>query len=125
MFKNVSAASSRLIALSTIVAALGLIAAYSQGQPQSPASAGASRIAVLDLVRVFNETAIIQDLNDNIRQKNDDYAKEASQRKKVIDDKQMELTAFKVGTPDHEARRKNLIRLNIEANVWVKASEQE
>jgi Skp family chaperone for outer membrane proteins len=122
-------AATSILALSFAgLVALVVAAGHSAGQPQSPApggSAASSRIAVLDLVRVFNETAQIQDLNDLIRQKNDDYAKEAKQRKKVIEDRQLELSAFKIGSQDYDTRRKNLIRLNIEANVWLKVSEQE
>jgi len=121
-------AGASKVALCIVVIALAIAAGRSQAQPQgtpSPMSSGGTKIAVLDLVRVFNETAQIMDLNDKIRQKNEDYSKEASQRKKVMEDRQLELTAFKAGTPDYEARRKNLIRMNIEANVWLKVSEQE
>jgi Skp family chaperone for outer membrane proteins len=95
----------------------------------TPAAGGKSDCchltAVLDLVRIFNECAQIQDLNQMIREKSDGFTKEATQRKKVIEDKQMELSAFKVGSPDWEARRKDLVRLNIEANVWLKVTEQQ
>jgi Skp family chaperone for outer membrane proteins len=97
----------------------------------TPSAGGKSKsdcchlMAVLDLVRIFNECAQIQDLNQMIREKSDGFTKEATQRKKVIEDKQMELSAFKVGSPDWEARRKDLVRLNIEANVWLKVTEQQ
>lgn len=103
-------------------------AAYSQGQTNqaSPVAAGGSpKMAVVDLVRIFNECAQILDLNEMIRQKNEDYSKEANQRRRTIEDKQTELSAFKPGNPDFETRKKNLIRMNIEANVWLKVAEQE
>ncbi|HUN82586.1 MAG TPA: OmpH family outer membrane protein [Phycisphaerae bacterium] len=113
-----------LLAIAAIVTVA--VTTLTSGQPNTPASpAGESRIAVVDLVRIFNECAQILDLNDMIRSMNDDYSKEAAQRKKAIEDKQAELGAFKPGTNDYEVRKKNLIRMNIEANVWLKVKEQE
>ncbi len=102
-----------------------LMGAQSLGQAESPGSAGTlrPRTAVIDLVRVFNECAQITDLNELIRRKEAELQTEAEQRRKVIELKQVELSAFRVGTADFEARRKDLDRLNIEANVWLKISE--
>jgi Skp family chaperone for outer membrane proteins len=81
---------------------------------------------VLDLVRIFNECRQIKDLNDMIRQKTDEITKEAEQRRQVIESKQFQLReAFQPGTPDYEVRRKELMRLNIEANVWFKMEEED
>lgn len=85
----------------------------------------ASPIAVLDLVRIFNECQQIKHLNEMIRKRTDDVTQEATQRKKVIEDKREQLSAFQPGTPDHETRRKDLMRLNIDANVWLKFTEEE
>lgn len=119
----------RSLALLAVGAALALGVARSGGQTTPPAAGatptGACKTGVVDLVRIFNETAQILDLNDLINQKKEEYAKEGKQRQKVIEDKQMELTAFKPGTPDYETRRKNLVRLSMEANVWLKVAEQE
>lgn len=104
----------------------GLTASVGQSQPSTAASGGREGgIAVLDLVRVFNECEQIKDLNEMIRKKTEEVSQEAAQRKKVIEDKQVELSAFQPGKSDHEARRKDLVRLNIEANVWLKATEEE
>lgn len=83
-----------------------------------------SKVVVVDLVRIFNECQQIADLNSMIKKKSKELNQEAEQRRKVIEDKQLELTAFTPGTPDYEARRKDLVRLNIEANVWLKVSEE-
>ena len=92
---------------------------------QTGSPSGGHEVAVLDLVRIFNECAQITDLNQLIREKSDSFSKEAAQREKVIEDKQMELQAFKIGSADWEARRKDLVRLNIDANVWLKVTEQQ
>jgi Skp family chaperone for outer membrane proteins len=105
-----------------------IVIAQTPSQPPAARSASAEgnhNVAVLDLVRIFNECAQITDLNQLIREKSDAFAKEATQRRKVIEDKQMELQAFKTGSPDWEARRKDLVRLNIDANVWLKVTEQQ
>jgi Skp family chaperone for outer membrane proteins len=124
---------STAIALFCITAVLAWGLAQSTGQTSTtdPPSASlspraaASSLAVLDLVRVFAECDQIKDLNELIRRKSESVAAEAAQRKKVIDDKREQLTAFQSGTPDYDARRKELMRLNIEANVWLKTSEDE
>jgi Skp family chaperone for outer membrane proteins len=104
---------------------LALWVGQSMGQPASSApAADAGRVAVVDVVRIFNECAQIKDLNDKMKQDSDDFTKEANQRRKVIEDKQIALGAFTPGTSDYESRRKELIRLNIEANVWLKVTEQ-
>lgn len=103
-----------------------LTVAQSLGQAEPPGSSGTARphTAVIDLVRVFNECAQITDLNELIRRKESELQAEAEQRRKVIENKQVELSAFRPGTADHEARRNDLVRLNIEANVWLKITEQ-
>ena len=121
-----------VVALLGFVAAIGVGVTQSAGQPgpaagaAPPAAATGSRpIAVLDLVRVFNECTQIKDLNEMIRQRTDEVTKEANQRKEVIDNKNRELEAFQAGKPDYENRRKDLMRLNVEANVWFKMQEEE
>lgn len=112
-----------------IVIGTGLVATISVAQntsSQTPAtSSGGHRVAVVDLVKIFNECAQIQDLNELMKQQTEDAAKEAQQRRKVIEDKQTELSAFRPGSPDFLARRKDLVRLNIDANVWLKVTEQQ
>jgi len=122
-----------LVTVCLVVAGLAIwSAAQSVGQvtpadtPAAPAARpAASPIAVLDLVRIFNECQQIKDLNEMIRKRTDEAGQEAAQRKKVIDDKQEQLTAFQPGTADHDARQKDLTRLRIDATVWLKFTEQD
>jgi Skp family chaperone for outer membrane proteins len=98
--------------------------------PTTPAAPAANvvpgqKVAVIDLFRVFNECAQIQYLNEEIKKKTEEYSKEATERRKRIEDRQQALNAFQPGTKDFEDRRRDLIRSNIEANVWLKVSEQE
>lgn len=98
----------------------------SRGQPESGGAAASNgSVAVVDLIRLFNELAQIQDLNDRMKQMADEYSKEATQRRRVIDDKQTQMTAYRPGSPDYVRLRKDLVRLNIDANVWLKVAEQQ
>lgn len=87
--------------------------------------AGGGRVAVIDFVRIFEDCAQIIDLNERIRKRQQDLETEAKQRRDVIDNKQVELTAFQPGTPDFETRRRDLVRLRIEASTWLQVSEQD
>jgi Skp family chaperone for outer membrane proteins len=99
--------------------------AGADGQPAAGGGAAGGRVAVLDLVKIYNECAQIRDLNEMMKQQSEDFAKEAAQRRQVIEDKQTALTAFRPGSADHDRYRKELVRLNIEANVWLKVTEQQ
>src|SRR5262245_28825276 len=111
------------------IAMWGVSQSVAQPGAKDPASSGTivpgQKVAVIDLFRIFNECAQIQALNEEIKKKTEDYSKEATERRKRIEDKQQQLNAFQPGTRDFEDRRRELIRSNIEANVWLKVSEQE
>lgn len=106
------------------VVAIGLYVTQSTAQPNQ-GGANCNCNGVVSFLKIFNEANQIQDLNAEIRQKEQDFQSEAKNRQKVIEEKQAELTAFKLGTPDHEKRRKELVRLNIEANTWFQVTEAE
>ena len=117
-----------LFVLGPLLAA-GLLAVRSPGQEQQPAAPPASTpdccVGVIDLVRVFNECLQIQHLNELIQKKESQLQAEAKARSDAIKDKEAELSAFQPGTPDFETRRKELLQLTIEANVWLKAMEED
>ena len=114
------------VGLLLVLLACGLVVTQSLGQSAGTAvPRAASPVAVIDLVRIFAECAQIKDLNEMIRQKRDDITREGNQRKEVIESKQSALSAFQPGKADYEARRKELVRLNTDANVWFKLMEDE
>ncbi len=112
-----------------ILIGVGVIGTISVAQSPTedvvPVRSGSHPVAVIDLVRVFTECAQIQDLNEMMKVQTEEAAKEAQQRRKVIEDKQTELSAFRPGSQDFLTRRKDLVRLNIDANVWLKVTEQQ
>ena len=117
---------NRYVLIFSIVLVIG-IAAVGVGQSPSgaaPSSAAAASIGVIDLVRIFNECVQITDLNDIMKQQADEIREEGKQRSTVIENKQISLSAFQVGSPDYEARRRELMQLKTEFNVWVQVAEQ-
>jgi len=114
-----------------LLAGIALLASSSDNRASAePAgteahAASGARIAVVDFVRIFDECAQIKDLNDLILQKQEAIKAEAEQRRDVIEAKQMEFAALRPGSLDHETRRKDLMRLRMEANVWLQMSEQD
>ncbi|MCA9256834.1 MAG: OmpH family outer membrane protein [Phycisphaerales bacterium] len=116
--------TARLSALA-LGGAIFAFATYGSAQPAASSAPSNTRIAVVNLHRIFDETRQIADLNGKIKQQETDFRAEAQRRKEVIETKQTELVAFRPGTPDYESRRKDLVRLNIESNVWLQTTESE
>ncbi|MBK8270804.1 MAG: OmpH family outer membrane protein [Planctomycetes bacterium] len=122
--------NTQILVVLCVIAAFATLSTQSRGQGEPPASTPAAAspsccVAIVDFVRVFNECTQIKDLNDVLRKQEVDVQTEAKQRQKVIEDKQIELSAFQPGTPDYQQRRKDLIRLGTEANIWLKVCEQD
>jgi len=114
------------------ICALSLFAALTiyvgQTTAQSGMSSSSSKCGctgTVSFLRIFNEAAQIQDLNAQIRQREQAFEAEAKNRQERIKTKQTELTAFRVGTADYESRRKELVSMNIEANTWFQVTEAE
>ncbi len=107
------------------IAALALAQNTEQDTPAAPQTATNGQVAVIDLVRIFAECAEIKSLNDRLNNEGTETKQEAEQRQARIEQKQKELTAFEPGTSDYETRRKELLRLNIEANVWLKYKQED
>ncbi|MFQ5429451.1 MAG: OmpH family outer membrane protein [Phycisphaerae bacterium] len=106
-----------------------VLVAGSAGQPNAAApnqqaAPSSDRVGVIDFVRIFDECQQTKDLNDLIRGKEQDIQAEAQRRRQVIDNKQVELSAFQPGTPDYESRRTELIRLRTEASVWLQIVQE-
>jgi Skp family chaperone for outer membrane proteins len=110
------------------LAIVGLVlagASQGWGQPSPGLSAGGDHpVATLDMVRIFNECEQIKALNEQIRRRTEEVTREAQMRREVIEGKQEELTAFQRGGADYEDRRRALMKLNVDANVWFKMEEE-
>jgi len=104
---------------------VGLVTSSGISQTPGGVVGGGHSVATVDVVRVFNETAQIKDLNEHMRQKTDDYTAELKQRSEALNSKKLELQAFKPGTADYDQRRKELLKMNAEAMAWSKATEDD
>ena len=110
-----------LLAVAAVVA-VGLAANTGRSQP---APGGAHPVAVIDLVKIFSETAQIKDLNETMRQKSEDYSAELKKRGEALNSKKLELQAFKPGTNDYETRRKELMKMSADGQAWAKVTEDD
>lgn len=118
-------AGPSLACTACILVALAANSGRSQPSITPTGLGGSHTVAVLDIVRIFLDTAQIKDLNDHMRQKTEDYTAELKTRSEALNAKKLELQAFKPGTPDYEKRRKDLVRMNAEAIGWSKATEDD
>ncbi len=115
-----------VLGLAIVLIGIG-VSTQGRAQPQSsmPSAAAECCVGVVDFVRVFNDCLQIQHLNELIQKKEASLQAEAKTRSEAIEDKKAELSAFQPGTPDFESRRQQLVHLTIEANVWLKAMEED
>lgn len=121
----------RVKPLSLLVAAavVGFAVCYAaarQAEPASGAAAGRStRVAAVDLVRVFNEWEQITALNNEFRKVREDLNREAETRRKALDELELKLRAYRPGSPDYAAVRKELVDQSIAFKVWFETKQQE
>ncbi|MCG8405390.1 MAG: OmpH family outer membrane protein [Phycisphaerales bacterium] len=120
----------KLTIVGLVVLGVAVLVGSSQGNSQMSnqtmrSGSGACCVGVIDFVRIFNECAEIQDLNQRIRQEEAAIQAEVKKRKEKIAEKQIALSAFQPGTADYEQRRRELMRMNIEANVWFEMAQQD
>ncbi len=104
-----------------VLAALVLVGAGFWSWNDSKAQTAATpptRIAVVDIEKVFNDFQQTEDLNDQFEQRRKEMAAEAEKRRQAINQKKLELEAFAPDSPDYLPRNKELLRLQIEANVY-------
>ena len=98
------------------VAALVLRDALAQGgATRAPA---ASRIAVCDIVQLFNNYQRRQDLEKKLEVRLRGLQAEDQRRGKAIDALKLELKGLKEGSQEHEKRHRELRRQTIDRQVW-------
>jgi Skp family chaperone for outer membrane proteins len=111
----------------TILPAAALIAA-AVTQSRAPAEqtkASASKIAVVDIVKVFNSYEQTKKLNELFDQKRESIKLEADKRRDVILGKRKNLESYKPDHPDYKALSEEAVRLEIDMKVWLQVMEQE
>lgn len=118
-----------------VMAALLVGMGFAVGRADNPASApsGAacldaatpSKMAVVDLVRVFGECDQIKDLNTRFQRTREDLSNEAAARRKSLDEAEIKMRAYRPGSNDYVQAKRELTKQGIEFKAWADTKEQE
>ncbi len=118
---------SKKLSLLVLGAAIGAVLAgtllLKDTLAQNAAPAPASRVAVCDIVQVFNNYNRAKDLQVEFEKRMDQTKAENEKRIKAIEAIQMELEGFKAGTKDYEDRYNKIQRLTIDRKAWLQYEE--
>ncbi len=83
-----------------------------------------SNIGVIDVAQVFESYNMTRDLESMFNAKRQELASEAEQRRTSIDQMRRGLAAFDPSSADYISREKELIRAEVDFQVWSTHSEQ-
>ncbi len=104
------------------VALSAVVLSHSLAQPAA-APAAPTRVAVCDVVEIFNNYQRAKDLTAKLNERRKAIQAENDDRGKKIDDKQEEMKALKKGSKEYEARFNELQRMVLEREAWLKFQE--
>jgi len=107
---------------------LAAVAAWSGSNvllAQGAGAAASGGVAVVDTVQIFNQYQQIVDLNAMLKARNDQLREETEAKKKVIEQKGQELSAFAPDSPDFLARQKELLRMRVDLDAFVRVKQFE
>lgn len=105
-----------IIALTLVAAALTTsVATAPPGRPAAPAG----RIAVCDVVEVFNNYQRAKDLTAKLNERRNAIKAESDKRSKAIEALQMELEGLKKGSEKYEQTFNEVQRLSIEHKAYL------
>jgi Skp family chaperone for outer membrane proteins len=96
-----------------------------QDPASTPAAADCGCTAVIDIVRVFNEFKQTQDINAEFETRRREVQAEVDGRDRVIETQTRELEAFAADSTDYTTRRRELMRLRIDRDNYMKLAEFE
>lgn len=108
----------KVLPLAFIVAS-GLAVALSSGVAQAPPAPPATRVAICDIVDVFNNYQRAKDLTSQLNERRDSIKAEADKRAKAIEALRMELEGLKQGSKEFEQRFNEVQRLTIERTAYL------
>lgn len=96
-----------------------------RAQDPAPAASDCRCTAVIDIVRVFNEFKQTQDINAEFETRRREVQAEVDGRDRVIETHTRELEAFAPDSTDYTTRRRELMRLRIDRDNYMKLAEFE
>ncbi len=83
-----------------------------------------SNIAVIDVAQVFESYTMTRDLESMFNAKRQELSNEAEQRRTSIEQMRRGLAAFDPSSADYISREQELIRAEVDFQVWSTHSEQ-
>lgn len=107
--------------LSSILFATLLSAVPSQVGSQSP---GSPNIAVVNLAQLFERYQMTSDLEQMFDERRQGVAAAAQKRREAVNVMRTGLARFKPGSPDFTRREEDLVRAEIEFQVWLEMQER-
>jgi Skp family chaperone for outer membrane proteins len=117
---------SGMFLIATVAAlGVGLLLSQSPAQPANPPAPAATRVAVCDVVTVFNKYERALDLSLEFDERAKQINLEAENRAKKIQDLGEILQALKPGSKEHTARLGEMEKLADERAVWMKLQEMK
>jgi len=108
-----------------VVAAAILVGVWrSDVAAQQPSPAG-TMIAVVDMVKVFNENDQWKAINESLKARTARSEQEAQARKEKIAAKQKEAEAYQPNTAEWTRCSEELLRIQAEAEVWLRLEKEK
>lgn len=115
--------ASRMYLL-VVAAILGGAIVLSHSLAQDPAPTGVgTRVAVCDVVQVFNSYTRAKDLTTTLNDKRQEVKAEADKRTSVIESIQLELQGLLPGSKEYERKFNDVQRMAIERKAWLQYQE--
>jgi Skp family chaperone for outer membrane proteins len=106
----------------TAATAWSLAAADKDAQPA--AGKGATKVGVVDLVKVFNDFEQTKVLNAEIDKYKTKLGEEKAQREEKIDTEKKTLQTFAPDSADYQRRVREVKRMMIEYRAWLESEQQ-
>ena len=102
----------------------GVVAMGALAGPARAAEAP-SKVAVINLSRVFDQYRLTKDLEDLFEAKRQQMAAEAKQKTDEITVKRQELARFKPDSDDYKTRRTQVDEMEVQFEVWAATKERQ
>jgi len=106
-----------LVAAITAIGVIWAAAQMSSAQPKA-SPAGGTRVAVVDLVKVFNEFDQTKTVNEQMRKYRDDLAQQIDKKVAEIKAEEDIIEKLAPDSADRQTRINKVKRMRLEYNVW-------
>lgn len=107
-----------MLLAATAIGVVAAVAATMSGAPQKAASANGTRVAVVDLVKVFNDFEQTKAVNDKMKEYRDKLSQEADRKMAEVKAEEDALEKTNPSSPDRQARITKIKRMRLEYGVW-------